>query len=219
MANELKPLPLSPGEDRDPVDVLADEFAERLRRGETPPVQEYVERYPELAEQIQEVFPSVVLLEQLNSQHESEVEWLEQRAQDSLPLGFHLGDFEVVREIGRGGMGIVYEAVQQSLHRPVALKVLNTGAIHSSKQVIRFQREAAAAARLHHTNIVPVFGVGEQDGQHYYVMQLINGQGLDVVLEEVARMVRHKQPLRLSAEASTDLVSATNWPASSCRGS
>ena len=98
-----------------------------------------------------------------------------------------LGDFRVLREAGRGGMGVVYEAEQESLGRRVALKVLAPHAIAGPSQVKRFEREARAAAQLHHTNIVPVFGVGEQDGLHYYAMQYISGLGLDTVIEEVKR--------------------------------
>ena len=93
-----------------------------------------------------------------------------------------LGDFRILREIGRGGMGVVYEAEQESLGRRVALKVLPAACVASPTRLQRFLREAQAAARLHHTNIVPVFGVGHQDGIHYYVMQFIPGQGLDKVL-------------------------------------
>src|SRR5262249_20509004 len=103
-----------------------------------------------------------------------------------------LGDFRILREVGRGGMGIVYEAEQVSLGRHVALKVLPGHALLDPRQLQRFQREARAAARLHHTNIVPVFGVGEQDGLHYYVMQFISGQSLDAVLEELRRLRRSR---------------------------
>src|SRR5207244_8960669 len=89
--------------------------------------------------------------------------------------------------IGRGGMGIVYEAEQESLGRRVAVKVLPHGPLLRDKQLRRFEREAKTAARLHHTNIVPVFGVGEQDGLHYYVMQFIRGVGLDAVIEALRR--------------------------------
>ncbi len=99
-----------------------------------------------------------------------------------------LGDFRVLREAGRGGMGVVYEAEQQSLGRRVALKVLAAHTIPDPAQVRRFEREARAAAQLHHTNIVPVFGVGEQDGLHYYAMQFIPGLGLDNVIDEVKRL-------------------------------
>jgi eukaryotic-like serine/threonine-protein kinase len=91
------------------------------------------------------------------------------------------GEFRIVREIGRGGMGVVYEAYQGSLNRHVALKFLP-----EQGDLARFRREARATGRLHHTNIVPVFGVGAQDGRHFYVMQFIAGRGLDVVLKERA---------------------------------
>jgi WD40 repeat protein/serine/threonine protein kinase/tetratricopeptide (TPR) repeat protein len=103
-----------------------------------------------------------------------------------------LGDYRILRAIGRGGMGVVYEAEQESLGRRVALKVLSAGALADPKQVRRFEREAKAAARLHHTNIVPVFGVGEQDGHHYLVMQFIAGPGLDAVLEDLRQLRRAK---------------------------
>src|SRR5262249_50947861 len=98
-----------------------------------------------------------------------------------------LGDYRILREVGRGGMGVVYEAEQVSLGRHVALKVLPSHALLDPRQLQRFQREARAAARLHHTNLGPVYGVGEADGLHYYVMQFIQGRGLNVVLDELRR--------------------------------
>src|SRR5262245_26086302 len=92
-----------------------------------------------------------------------------------------LGDFEILREIGRGGMGVVYEARQLTLNRRVALKVLATGLGLTDQAVRRFHREAEAAAKLHHTNIVPVYSFGEQDGTHFYAMELIDGPSLDHV--------------------------------------
>ena len=96
-----------------------------------------------------------------------------------------LGDFEVVRELGRGGMGVVYEAHQVSLNRKVALKVLGGGLGLTGKAVQRFRREAEAAAKLHHTNIVPVYATGEQDGTHFYAMELIEGPSLDHVIRQM----------------------------------
>src|SRR5262245_26336601 len=90
-----------------------------------------------------------------------------------------LGEFRILREVARGGMGIVYEAVQESLGRHVAIKVLPTHSLMNPNQLARFQREARAAAKLHHTNIVPVFGVGEYAGIHYFAMQFIQGQSMD----------------------------------------
>jgi len=98
--------------------------------------------------------------------------------------------YTIVREIGRGGMGVVYEAQDERLSRRVALKILPGGALADESQIARFEREARAAARLHHTNIVPVFGVGQQDGRPFYVMQYIPGWGLDIVLNELRRLVQ-----------------------------
>src|SRR5262245_54736371 len=96
-----------------------------------------------------------------------------------------IGDFELVRVMGRGGMGVVYEAVQTSLGRRVALKVLGSGLVLPANAVDRFRREAASAAKLHHTNIVPVYATGEQDGIHFYVMELIDGPALDSVIRQM----------------------------------
>jgi WD40 repeat protein/serine/threonine protein kinase len=98
-----------------------------------------------------------------------------------------IGDYRILREIGRGGMGIVYEAEQVSLGRRVALKLLPRRLLADDLQRLRFQRESRAAAALHHANIVPVFGVGEHDGLCYYVMQFIPGCGLDAVIRDLRR--------------------------------
>src|SRR5262249_11319662 len=94
-----------------------------------------------------------------------------------------LGDFRLLREIGRGGMGVVYEAVQVSLGRRVALKVLPLAGTLDARQLQRFGTEARAAAHLHHGNIVPVFAVGSERGVPYYAMQLIDGQSLAAVID------------------------------------
>jgi tetratricopeptide (TPR) repeat protein len=94
-----------------------------------------------------------------------------------------LGEFEILREIGRGGMGIVYEARQESLSRTVALKVLAAGCCPDERSVQRFRREAEAAALLHHPHIVPIFATGEDSGTYYYAMELIAGPSLDRLLE------------------------------------
>ena len=110
-------------------------------------------------------------------------------AADLCPEG-PLGDYRILREVGRGGMGVVYEAVQISLGRQVALKVLPFAATLDAKQLQRFKNEAQAAAQLHHTNIVPVYGVGNERGVHYYAMQFIDGQSLADV---IARMGQSPQ--------------------------
>ncbi len=100
----------------------------------------------------------------------------------SSACGTRFGDFEIVREIGRGGMGVVYEAEQLSLRRRVALKVLPLAAASDAKQLGRFKKEAQAAAQAQHPNIVPVFAVGEAGGVHYFAMQLIDGESLASLL-------------------------------------
>ena len=107
-----------------------------------------------------------------------------ERPDDGFPVT-RLGDFELLRELGRGGMGIVYEARQISLKRRVALKVLPPAIGLTQQARRRFEREAQAAAKLHHTNIVPVHAIGEHDGHHFYAMDLIEGQSLDHVLRDM----------------------------------
>jgi serine/threonine protein kinase/WD40 repeat protein len=162
---------------------LAHEFAERYRRGERPALTEYTDRYPDLAEQIRDVFPALVVMEEFGS-----VAGQPPAAAPGPPIPRQLGEYRILREVGRGGMGVVYEAVQESLGRHVALKVLPFHGLVSQPHLERFEREAKAAARLHHTNIVPVFGIGSFVGVHYYAMQFIQGQGLDAVLNEVRRL-------------------------------
>jgi serine/threonine protein kinase len=105
-----------------------------------------------------------------------------------------LAHYELREEIGRGGMGVVYEAVQLSLGRRVALKVLPFAAALDPRQLQRFKHEAQAAAQLHHANIVPVYAVGCERGVHYYAMQRIDGQNLAAVIRELRRQVgRHAE--------------------------
>ena len=96
-----------------------------------------------------------------------------------------LGDFRIIREIGRGGMGVVYEAFQLSLGRMVALKVLPFASALNPRNLQRFKNEAQAAAQLHHTNIVPVYAVGHERGVHFYAMQLIEGQSVSALIRDL----------------------------------
>src|SRR6266404_7593062 len=166
---------------------LAEEFLERYRKGQRPALREYIDRHPELAAEIKEVFPAMAMMENIAVADESLAEPAARGLAATASLR-QLGDYRIIREIGHGGMGVVYEAEQVSLGRHVALKVLPNQALADTKTKRRFEREAKAAAKLHHTNIVPVFGVGEHDGLPYYVMQFIPGLGLDEVLEELQRL-------------------------------
>jgi serine/threonine protein kinase/WD40 repeat protein len=201
--------------DSDVFNELAHEFAERFRRGERPSLTEYTDLYPQLADEIRDLFPTLVMMEQLGSGADRDSD----RVTGSFPQGRsipeRLGDFRIIREIGRGGMGIVYEAEQESLGRHVALKVLSHTRHLGPIQLIRFQREAKAAALLHHTNIVPVFGVGIHEDVHYYAMQYIQGQGLDAVLREMIRLrgevvqepsMPHVEPNSISVSLASGLL-------------
>ncbi len=170
-------------DDRNPVDVLADEFSARLRAGESPSIDEYVRRAPEHEAAIRAIFPSIAMMEGISRREHSERQVERRMNRLTLSGGETLGDFRIVREIGRGGMGIVYEAEQQSLKRRVALKVLGPAVSESPRQLQRFLREAESAARLHHTNIVPVYGIGEEGGVHFYAMQFIDGAPLSRAIE------------------------------------
>jgi serine/threonine protein kinase len=160
--------------DRDPLDLLAEDFAARLRRGERPSVADFAAAHPSHAAELRDLLPAVAQMELLKRHRQPAP-----AARQSLPDRF--GDYRIVRELGRGGMGVVFEAVQESLGRRVALKVLAPHTALDSDRRERFVREAKAAARLHHTHIVPVFGAGEHEGLPYYVMQLIPGRGLNAL--------------------------------------
>ena len=162
---------------------LADAYTQALRRGDMPKIESIAAEHPELAARIRLLFPMLQLMEQPAADSgppPQSFEFPEPRLE-------RLGDYRIVREIGRGGMGIVYQALQESLDRPVALKLLPRTAL-DARSTDRFQQEARLVAMLHHTNIVPIYGVGQHQGQAYFVMQYIEGQSLDCVLIEMAQL-------------------------------
>ena len=174
--------------DRHPVEALAEEFLARKRRGENPPLSEYIEQYPQWAEEIADIFPAMELMEDFKPASVDLSDGVEDGTSASIPELHQVADYRILKEIGRGGMGVVYEAEQQSLGRRVALKVLPRQSAGDGKALERFQREARAAAKMHHTNIVPVFEVGEDKEQVFYAMQLIQGQGLDFVIGDLKKL-------------------------------
>ena len=181
----------SSSSDRDPLERLAAEFLDRRRRGENPSPAGYADQYqyPQWADQILEFFPALELMEGLKPGLRDQTASLPGRAGAAVTHRLEqLGEYRILREIGRGGMGVVYEAVQESLGRRVALKILPLHGRVDPVQMERFQLESRSAARLHHTHIVPVHGVGEHQGVHYYAMQYIPGHGLDVILTDLRRL-------------------------------
>ncbi len=181
-------------------------YVEAVEAGGRPDRSELLSRHPEFAAELSEFIDSRDKVERLTAPIRDAVRsgtgspFSVLPSSADRPLG-RLGDFQLLREIGRGGMGIVYEAVQISLNRPVALKVLPFAAALDPKQLQRFKHEAQASALLHHTNIVPVHAVGCERGVHYYAMQLIDGQSLAAMIAELR--------LRSSTPSATrDQVSA-----------
>jgi serine/threonine protein kinase len=189
---------MSPDHQQHPVDQLAEEFARRIRAGETPVIEDYCQTYPEHADLIRAVFPSIQLVERASQREDQQRKSGVGSSATLLSMPQTLGDFRLIREIGRGGMGVVYEAEQQSLRRHVALKVISALIANSEKQLRRFRREAESAGSLHHSNIVPVYGIGEDHGLQYYAMQLIDG----VPLADVIRQINSAPPV---ASSSTNM--------------
>lgn len=162
--------------------LVAEEVKACLNAGRQPDVEAVVRDHPELESQIRQLVPTLRLVHQLG----------DQSADNQAPLpscdgnrSGQLGDFRIIREVGRGGMGVVYEAEQISLSRRVALKVLPFAATMDPRQLQRFQNEARAAASLEHEHIVPVYGVGCERAVHFYAMKFIDGTTLAQVIAEM----------------------------------
>jgi serine/threonine protein kinase len=182
---------------------VSDEFIERLSKGERIDIEDYVRCYPQLATILRQVLPALASLRLPHAvcslpSSESLVA--------PVPLTGCLGDFRLIREVGRGGMGIVYEAEQISLGRRVALKVLPLAPALDAKQLRRFKNEAQAAAHLHHSHIVPVYAVGCDRGVHYYAMQFIEGQTLAAMVAELEEQTQFVARVRRYSSEEPELT-------------
>jgi tetratricopeptide (TPR) repeat protein len=171
---------------------LIDEIMQKQRRGEPVSLAAYAAEYPDHVQQLQELLPALQALADLSHSacrdggSRSRAPGAASReGEEKAFRGGTLGDFRILGEIGRGGMGVVYEAEQISLGRRVALKVLPFAAVLDPRHLQRFKNEAQAAAALEHPNIVNVHAVGCERGVHYYAMQFIDGQTLAQVIEEL----------------------------------
>jgi serine/threonine protein kinase/tetratricopeptide (TPR) repeat protein len=212
--NRSSPPAANPAQDQDQVLAdLVEQWTMQLQSGEAIDWQACARDYPQYAEHLRDLLPALQALAGVGkNDRESKIEDRglasgvcqhpgagsfnggiadPARKGSTVPLGV-LGDYRLVREIGRGGMGTVYEADQISLHRRVALKVLPFAAALDERQLQRFKTEAQAAAQLHHSNIVPVFAVGCEQGVHYYAMQFIEGQTLAQLIHELHTAKEHR---------------------------
>jgi eukaryotic-like serine/threonine-protein kinase len=191
LANELSGLTPLPSEHTDQVIRILENYLAELEQGAVPHPEALLAQYPEHAEVLR------IYLGKLDLLHRATV-GLRDPAAALAATGHemfgstYLGDFRLLHEIGRGGMGIVYEAEQVSLGRRVALKILPVAAALNARQLQRFKHEAEAAAALHHPHIVPVYAVGCDQGIHFYAMQYIDGQSLASLLLDLRRQAGKK---------------------------
>jgi serine/threonine protein kinase/formylglycine-generating enzyme required for sulfatase activity len=164
--------------DRENFAEILDAYLGALKAGNPPDREALLARHPDLAEELRAALLGIDFV------HGAAPRLAPEEHADALPGGL-LGDYRLLRELGRGGMAVVYEAEQVSLGRRVALKVLPFAAVLDPKQLQRFKNEAMAAAHLHHSNIVPVYGVGCERGVHYYAMQYVEGQSLATAIAQM----------------------------------
>ncbi len=172
-----------PAEDAATLARLLDEYLTEIDTGFAPDLDRLLAGHSHLASPLRRYLDSLNFLHRTTSLVASPTQ--PTHVEPALPSERMLGDYRLLREIGRGGMGVVYEAWQVSLDRRVALKVLPFAAVLDAKYIARFQNEVRAAAQLQHPHIVPVFGVGCDRGVHYYSMQFIDGQPLDQAIREL----------------------------------
>jgi serine/threonine protein kinase/tetratricopeptide (TPR) repeat protein len=213
ITDDTKSFSVSSAHDCELAEVL-DRYLKSLEDDAPLDVESLVAEHPRIADDIRAFVESVDMLHgAAHGMHGAPQSLADRRSADTVsmkrPAEKRLGDFEIGSEIGRGGMGVVYEATQISLQRKVALKVLPFAAMWDHKQIARFQNEAQAAAQLQHANIVPVFAVGQERGVHFYAMQLIQGRSLDQVLGELRREAGKETPSSEQCLVSTVSMEST----------
>jgi eukaryotic-like serine/threonine-protein kinase len=187
---------------------LLGEIADRVQAGETVDIEAYCAAHPAYADRLRQLLPAVELMAEFGRSAASG-QASAPPVESDLEAPGRLGDFRIIRELGRGGMGVVYQAEQISLGRHVALKVLPFAGAMDARQLQRFKNEAQAAAHLHHTNIVPVHFVGSERGVHYYAMQLIQGCTLAGVIRELRHLQKSEEAARQAAKDAKEDGDAT----------
>jgi len=195
-------------EHRDPVELSASELIAH-RRGHRPSTEELARQHPDSANTVRGLMPVVKLLERARAEQGSQT-----NSRHCLP-GFarpeRLGEFRLGRELGRGGMGVVFEAEQETLERTVALKVIADQSNSDHSVNTQFRNEGITTAKLHHSNIVPVYGVGRQGRYHYMAMERIIGASLHAVIRQLQRLVGDSETYvtKLPSDFATDTSATT----------
>src|SRR5260370_21801184 len=133
--------------ERDPLEQVVDSFLARIRAGERPVLSEYLTKHPELADDIRELFPALAVMEE-GRKCVGEAACPDPARLSEAQVPKQLGEYRLLRQVGRGGMGVVYEAIQESLGRHVALQIMPVNSLTRPEPLERFRREAPAAARL-----------------------------------------------------------------------
>jgi serine/threonine protein kinase/Flp pilus assembly protein TadD len=190
---------------------LVEQFHAALAAGQRPDRQELLAAFPQIAQELDACLDGLELVDRAVPVVLSRTE----HDEDRLPATGQLGDFRILREIGRGGMGVVYEAEQISLGRRVALKVLPFAAMWDQRRLQRFQNEARAAASLKHPNIVQAYWVGCERGVHFYAMEYVEGQNLAGVIDRLRQTAddRKGEPAEPSSDVASAPSAAVDWPA------
>jgi serine/threonine protein kinase len=167
---------------------LAEEFTTRVRQGQLPDIEAYAADHPDLAARIRDLFPALLLLEGLAGGATAPAGSPAPAPGAEPEPGSAFGPYRIVREIGRGGMGIVYEAVHLPLTKRVALKVLPVRGPAAAGRLERFLREARTAAKVKCDFICPIYAVGEDNGIPFIAMQLLKGEPLDAPVKQGVRL-------------------------------
>jgi serine/threonine protein kinase/tetratricopeptide (TPR) repeat protein len=162
-----------------------EEYLAALQTGDRPDREKFLAQYPGLADKLTPLLDGLEFVHQVAPQLRSGDTYSSAEHESKSTAPASLGDYRIIREVGRGGMGVVYEAEQISLSRRVALKVLPFAAVMDPRRLARFRNEAQAAATLTHQYIVPVYAVGSAQGVHYYAMQFIEGCTLADMIEQL----------------------------------
>jgi WD40 repeat protein/tRNA A-37 threonylcarbamoyl transferase component Bud32 len=224
----------SPG---DPLDAIIADYVQQVEAGQVPDREALLAQHPELADRLRAFFADFDRLDRQAAELRLSADPNRTTDQPAppgadpnglagLPRVRYFGDYELLEVIARGGMGVVYKARQVSLNRLVALKMILKGELATTRDVARFRAEAEAAAHLDHPHIVPIYEVGEHDGQQYYAMRYVEGTALTrrpradarkeaALVATVARAVHHAHQhgiLHRDLKPSNILVDAADTP-------
>lgn len=185
----------------DLIDQIIGEYLDRKQKKESPTIEEYCQKHPGHADEIRSLLNIVDRVDadlpvesgSINNQFDTELDDQSGSTRET-PALRQLAGYRIIREIGRGGMGIVYEAEHEGLKRRAALKVLPKPMSSDARPVLRFLREGRSIAKMHHSNIVPLYEVGEEGGRFFLAMQLIQGKSLDLIIKSAMKFDKGSTP-------------------------